>query len=205
MYDEFEDTLSSDDEICDFESLQYSVECGKRKVSTLVVAYGISAIAISHLSNSSASIIKEVKSGKTVGGAFVSENIGFIVLQDDCRLDVSQIFDFEKAIALDSRQSRLNQLVDIRTSDWILSGTGHQLQSGINGVGADVLTQCMISNIPCLVVVNEHASIRVELDGIYNLWSFVRDTLSMKNFNEEIIKQEFRKSVPVNRKVPLYT
>ena len=175
-------------------------------VDILVVACKPSSCAFAHLAP--ADVRSITANERPIGHAFTVNNNGFIVLEKDTKVDLSKIFDsFNQAIVLTSRQGPCDGLMFMSSSPRSVPDGTSALNSAVTGIAALIFTDCASQGIECSVVVNEHRSIRVELDGVMGLAHVLGKLIDIPVDPRAIteISTNFRKLVPINARVPLYT
>lgn len=176
----------------------------KVKVRAVVISFKPSCCAVSHLLQNSTQSCR-----LNLGTLFVFGEVGFITLDKVARIDPASFFsDYALIIILHSCQGPAG---DIRCiSSAMVEGCDQlkPVESVLDGAVAEILTNAIVNrDAPCIVLVNEHQSIRCELEGILYLWNALDRILRLSDSDEipDSINRDFRKAVPLNRKVPLYT
>lgn len=172
-----------------------------RKVTTAVIATFPESIALSPL------IQDRPKSTILNGDAVIGDVVytdahAFLLLREDARFNLAQVVDADSVVVISSARSGNDHVSALseRFSTHI-----PKTQLAIEGVAADQLTQSMIQSKSCMVLVNEHTSIRVELDGLFALAQGLAHVLGLPQPDVESVTKEFKRQVPINKKVPLYT
>jgi hypothetical protein len=175
-------------------------------VYTLVVASKPSSCAFAHLYP--AEVRSITTNGRPIGYAFTVNNDGFIVVENDMKVNLGIIFEsFKRVIVLTSRQGPHDGLMFMSSTPRPVAEGTTSLKTAVTGIAARIFTECSSQGIECSVVVNEHRPIRVELDGIVGLAQVLGKIIGIPVDPRALaeISTNFRKVVPINSRVPLYT
>lgn len=172
-------------------------------VDTIVVSGKPSSVAFAHLMNPGT--VQPIFSGdSTVGSLFQSHGICFVSLNQDFFFDLRAVCDgFKRIVVLDSRQGPADDICALSTDP--IKSQLKPVSSGINGMAAYITTNSVIMGDSCSVILNEHRSIRVSLESICSLSFALCQVLNLQNPDVGVLSKEFKKAVPINSRVPLYT
>lgn len=205
--DQFLDTIElsiSDEEHWDqdmkfFTTVTVSGEI--RRVSAAVIATFPDSVALSpFIRDRPKSTILD--GDAVIGDVVYTDTHAFLLLRKDVRFNLAQVVLADSVVVLISARSGIDHLSALSER---FPTNIQQKQLAIGGVAADQLTQSMIQNKSCLVLVNEHTSISVELDGLVALAQELTHVLGLPNPDVESLTKEFKRQVPINKKFPLYT
>jgi hypothetical protein len=143
------------------------------------------------------------------GSGFMCENIGYIALDDDVNLDIQRFFSgYSLVVVLHACRGTHGCVRYISSGEFPGNKRMKHIESPIDGMPADILTKSIIRNdAACIVLVNQHQSFRCEADGIISLWQALNEIILVSDNLEipNMIRNEFRKIVPLHARVPLYS
>ena len=175
---------------------------GLLTVGTLVIATKPTSLAVSHLNQT---IGNPLMSGENevLGYTFTRGDVEFVILEKDVRFDPRQVVDFRYLVLLHSQPGTHGVISSLSTKQSTSKGPAHP----IHGMAADQFTRSVIRGTEsCTVLVNEYSTLHVELEGLLQLWSVVSAEIGIEDPTaEESIKEAFRRQVPINKRVPMYT
>jgi hypothetical protein len=208
-YDDAVIPAFSDDEVPE----EYGLKVIKLDVSSkcsfaesVVIAAKPSSIAISHLVDSVQS--QPIRcDGVVVGTMSQSTTKCYVILEREVFFDVHDICDnFKEIVVLGSRQGPADDVgvLSTVTEDPVLKGV-KQVTSGISGMAAHMATTARTNGFKCTIFLNEHLSIRVTLESLYCLSETVCKALNLPAPKADVLSSQFKKIVPINSRVPLYT
>ena len=173
----------------------------KCSVSTVVVAVAPSSAAISGLVDPVHPVAHISVASKQIGTAFVTDSVGYVSIDANMSFEIASIFvNYNRVIVLHSQQGPSDNILCLSTG--VLPAK--ELDSPVTGLPARIMTRCIIDGVECTILVNQHRSIRVELVGLFDMHASLSACLNCKP-NTESVKTAFKRLVPINTKVPLYT
>ena len=215
---------SCEPEFSDFEDnnnpdLAYPVlraEGSPLHAKTVIISAGPETLSVSHLigpDTVTSMIYLDSRSEKAVGRIhLLADQTVLITLGAPQLFSLHDLVDkYDKLIVLTSMNSTSQNGVYVVGIDNTVKVDSNlsQLPCGLTGMAAHFLTESMIDGQnKCTVIVNVHTSIRVELDGLIDMWQAISRSGLVNDSqpqSEQTIISEFKKKYPVNRKFPLYS
>jgi hypothetical protein len=210
MLDQYVDSITpafSDDEDFQPKSLVSKVRCFQSlpSVESVIVAAKPASVAIMHFVDLS-NRYPLYSEDSQVGFAAVINATGFICVNKDIIFDITTIFeDFKKIIFLQARQGSSEGVRVLSNFADEKIGKFGAIVNPVVGMGASFLTLARIHDFKCILALCEHKSIRVDLDCILSLFEAASHFSDLPQTQREAVIAEFRKHIPINSKVPLYT
>jgi hypothetical protein len=212
MIEQYVDSLLpeiSDDEQLEIKSQRtIKVRCLNEfpDVEQVIVASHPSSIAFSHLSILS-SPVSLYDGQDLVGKAFIVDETGYVCLTKDCFFDVRDVFpSFDRIFVLACRQGRFEGVSFLSNHPDASVSTGlRQIDSAVSGMAAHIMTRSRLQRDKCMVLLQEHIPIRVSLESIMSLYEVLCKLPGFPPRDLESVRAEFKRKIPINSRVPLYT
>ena len=175
-------------------------------VPTVVLAGKPSSATVLHFACNASRTGDLYMNDRIVGKSFVSGQVGYICLAVETSVILNDIFTgFNRVIVLVSRQAPQSQMTFISTDPEVKLNGISSMDSPLTGMAARVFTESVMSGYECVVIINEHRPIRVEAHGIIELYSSLSQLVPLPVKQEEFVMSSFKKLVPINSRVPLYS
>jgi hypothetical protein len=185
-------------------SLKVSSRCPS--VYSVVVAAKPSSVAISHLvdRDNSEPIYRD---GAAIGSMAVRGEVCFLLLEKELLFDIHDLCEaYQEVIVLDSRQGPADAVGVLSTMQDDPRAIGSKMvRSGVTGMAAFLATSARIKGLKGVIFLNEHRPIRVTLGSLFVLSENVCKALDLAAPKADVLSGEFKKTVPINSRVPLYT
>jgi hypothetical protein len=178
----------------------------RSKVNTVVLAAKPSSATIRHFACNSTHMGDIYMNERIVGRSFTLGQTGFACLDMELAVDLGEIFaSFDRVIVLASRQGPQSQVRFISTDPTVKLNEIEYLDTPLSGMAARLFTESAMLRRQCVVLLYEHRPIRAELHGVIELYSALAQLVPLPVKQEECVMKSFKKLVPINSRVPLYS